>query len=175
MKPLKVLSRSAKLSSPEVRNRTSFWQAAVIAPFPGGGPARRHLSCAAPPPEFGKVPGEEIQTIGQRKSSGRGSYRGSCISPWPGPEAKGLRTVIALRFAYANWQRGSNENTNGLPRQYVSSGPDLSVRWQVREISQRAESIPKKKGRLPATFQIQRCEQIKRQPELTHPACGDTP
>ena len=62
-----------------------------------------------------------------------------------------------------------------LPKEvhYVSSGPDPSVRRQVHEIGQKAD--PHKKGRLPATFQIQRCERIKRQPKRTRSVCGDTP
>ena len=53
-----------------------------------------------------------------------------------------VETNIAVYFADPNspWQRGTNENTNGLLRQYFPNRTDLS-RWTAREIDAVAHTL----------------------------------
>ena len=41
--------------------------------------------------------------------------------------AKGLETAVYFAHPYASWERGINENTNGLIRQYFPKGTDFNL------------------------------------------------
>ena len=53
-----------------------------------------------------------------------------------------IETGVAVYFAdpHSPWQRGTNENTNGLLRQYFPKGTDLS-RWNAEEIEAVATAL----------------------------------
>ena len=53
-----------------------------------------------------------------------------------------IDTNVAVYFAdpHSPWQRGTNENTNGLLRQYFPKGTDLA-RWNVEEIDAVAAAL----------------------------------
>jgi IS30 family transposase len=53
-----------------------------------------------------------------------------------------VETGIPVFFAdpHSPWQRGTNENTNGLPRQYFPKGTDLA-RWSAEEFKAVAHAL----------------------------------
>jgi IS30 family transposase len=53
-----------------------------------------------------------------------------------------VETGVPVYFAdpHSPWQRGSNENTNGLLRQYFPKGTDLS-RWTAEEMNAVAHAL----------------------------------
>lgn len=67
--------------------------------------------------------------------------------------AKGLETDIYFAHPYASWERGINENTNGLIRQYFPKGTNFNkvTDEQVQFVMDRLNSRPRatRKGRSP--------------------------
>jgi len=66
-----------------------------------------------------------------------GSWQGAVCA-----RAVQRRDRVAVYFAdpHSPWQRGTNENTNGLLRQYFPKGTDLS-RWSAEEIESVAAAL----------------------------------
>ena len=61
--------------------------------------------------------------------------------------AKGLEIDFYFADPYSSWQRGTNENTNGLIRQYILKGSDLNdySDQYIEEITKKLNHRPRKR------------------------------
>jgi IS30 family transposase len=59
---------------------------------------------------------------------------------------KGLGAEIYFAHPYASWERGTNENTNGLIRQYFPKGTDFNqvTDEQIKQVMDRLNNRPRK-------------------------------
>lgn len=60
--------------------------------------------------------------------------------------AKGLKADVYFAHPYASWERGINENTNGLIRQYFPKGTDFTTVTdsQIKHVMDRLNNRPRK-------------------------------
>lgn len=59
---------------------------------------------------------------------------------------KALDTQVYFADPYSSWQRGTNENTNGLIRQYLPKGTDFDTvsGAKIKQIEDRLNTRPRK-------------------------------
>ena len=71
---------------------------------------------------------------------------GSEFSDWEQLTAS-LQTEVFFTHPHAPWERGTNENTNGLIRQYFPKGTrfDAVSRYEVRQVQEKLNDRPRKR------------------------------
>lgn len=66
---------------------------------------------------------------------------------WHEEVAKALRADFYFAHPYASWERGTNENTNGLIRQYFPKGMDFNTitQQEIEYVMKRLNNRPRKR------------------------------
>jgi len=106
--------------------------------------------------EIGKLPNRTAAELNRRtaKLIARHGKRFKTITADNGTEFHGYRDLEVLtdvRFYFAtpyhSWERGTNENTNGLIRQYLPKGTSMASLSQARcdEVAQLLNTRPRKR------------------------------
>ena len=106
----------------------------------------------------------EVRKLERATAANTASAIGQALSVWPdkaitltvdnGKEfahheqvAKALSAVVYFADPYSSWQRGTNENTNGLIRQYFPKGTDFHqvTEVEIQDVVKRINCRPRKR------------------------------